>query len=59
LDDSVYSLLREGAIDFNEASVHVVNREGLDAFSGAAGAPGALGAPGAPHGLKPPLREAA
>ncbi|HEV8480639.1 MAG TPA: PilT/PilU family type 4a pilus ATPase [Candidatus Eisenbacteria bacterium] len=34
MDDSVYTLLREGVIDFAEASVHVVNREGLDAFGG-------------------------
>jgi twitching motility protein PilT len=47
MDDSVYSLLREGVIDFSEASVHVVNREGLDAFGGG----GANG--------HPPLREAA
>jgi twitching motility protein PilT len=50
MDDSVYSLLREGVIDFSEASGHVVNREGLEAFSGGAGK--ASG----PH---PPLREAA
>jgi twitching motility protein PilT len=47
MDDSVYSLLREGVIDFAEASVHVVNREGLEGFGGG------------PNGQQPPMREAA
>jgi len=46
MDDSVYTLLREGVIDFAEASVHVVNREGLDAFGG-------------PSNGQPPMRNAA
>jgi len=46
MDDSVYSLLREGVIDFAEASMHVINREGLDAFGG-------------PNHEQPPLRDAA